>query len=319
MYALEVLGASPWSARRPLGARPLVVGRATECDLILEQPSISRRHAAFRVHEGRVHVEDLRSRNGTFVDGTRIAGEVAVQVGAVVRLGSHDAVRVTAASVLEASSDPVFAVEDLANGHRIVLGTSPLTIGSDKDCALRLADGPAVVAVVLVQGDEVWLGRDDDMVQVEIDAPFDVLGRELVVRAVDGAPVGTAIDDPTPWPYVAKAVRDAPGGPLAQVRSTENGAVAELVGTNTAVLLYQLVRAWARDAARGVDVEERGWIDDDDVAVGVWGREGPLRQLKVLVCRLRQELREAGLDPWFVEKRRGALRIRVTAADVEGE
>ena len=29
------------------------------------------------------------------------------------------------------------------------------------------------------------------------------------------------------------------------------------------------------------------------------------------------ELREAGFDPWFVEKRRGALRMRVLEAQVD--
>ena len=41
------------------------------------------------------------------------------------------------------------------------------------------------------------------------------------------------------------------------------------------------------------------------------------RPIKVLLCRLRGELKESGFDPWFFEKRRGALRIRVLDAEIE--
>jgi hypothetical protein len=44
---------------------------------------------------------------------------------------------------------------------------------------------------------------------------------------------------------------------------------------------------------------------------GVWGRgRKTANHLNVLVHRLRGQLEEAGFDPWFVEKRRGGIRIR---------
>jgi len=65
----------------------LTVGTEASCDLVLADPAVSRRHVSFTTSEGRVRVRDLGSRNGTFVDGTRMV-EGDVRVGAVLRVGN---------------------------------------------------------------------------------------------------------------------------------------------------------------------------------------------------------------------------------------
>lgn len=65
------------------------VGRAVTADLVLDDPSISKSHAAFQ-HEGVLwYVKDARSRNGTYVDGRRLgAGErVEIASGAQITFG----------------------------------------------------------------------------------------------------------------------------------------------------------------------------------------------------------------------------------------
>ena len=49
-----------------------VVGRNASCQLSLDDPLVSRRHATFIVHADAVTVEDLGSRNGVSVNGERI-------------------------------------------------------------------------------------------------------------------------------------------------------------------------------------------------------------------------------------------------------
>lgn len=49
-----------------------VCGRAPECDLVVNHRTVSRRHAELQVAGDRINVVDLKSRNGTFVDGERI-------------------------------------------------------------------------------------------------------------------------------------------------------------------------------------------------------------------------------------------------------
>lgn len=66
----------------------LVVGREDQT-LTIEDPEISRRHAAFRLTDGDVvMVEDLGSLNGTFVNGRKIEAPTTLAHGDVVRVGT---------------------------------------------------------------------------------------------------------------------------------------------------------------------------------------------------------------------------------------
>jgi DNA-binding CsgD family transcriptional regulator len=68
-----------------------VVGRGAHADLQLDDESVSRRHALFRVDDDEAPtVEDLGSRNGTYVNDRRIAGRVTLALGDVVALGSAE-------------------------------------------------------------------------------------------------------------------------------------------------------------------------------------------------------------------------------------
>jgi transcriptional regulator with GAF, ATPase, and Fis domain len=49
-----------------------LVGVGPVCDLVLTDPEVSRRHASFHVEHGAVRVTDLRSTNGTWVNGVRV-------------------------------------------------------------------------------------------------------------------------------------------------------------------------------------------------------------------------------------------------------
>jgi adenylate cyclase len=57
------------TARFPLREGRLLVGRAPECDIVIEDDSVSRKHATLAVEGGAVEVEDHGSRNGTMVNG----------------------------------------------------------------------------------------------------------------------------------------------------------------------------------------------------------------------------------------------------------
>ena len=58
--------------RHPLHEGEISVGRAPECSIVLSDPTVSRKHARLVVTDGRVWVEDLGSKNGTFVDDRQI-------------------------------------------------------------------------------------------------------------------------------------------------------------------------------------------------------------------------------------------------------
>jgi hypothetical protein len=50
----------------------IVIGRVSDVDLLLLDEKVSRKHAKISTHDGQVVIEDLASRNGTFVNGARI-------------------------------------------------------------------------------------------------------------------------------------------------------------------------------------------------------------------------------------------------------
>ena len=69
-----------------------VVGRGREADVRVGVPEVSRRHARIDVAGGRATVEDLESRNGTFVRGRRIQGATPLADGDEVSFGPEPVV-----------------------------------------------------------------------------------------------------------------------------------------------------------------------------------------------------------------------------------
>ena len=66
------------------------VGRNASCQLALDDPLVSRRHALFEVRGGAVVVEDLGSRNGVIVNGERIVRPHLLAAGDRVLIGSQE-------------------------------------------------------------------------------------------------------------------------------------------------------------------------------------------------------------------------------------
>ena len=66
------------------------VGRNATCQLSLDDPLVSRRHALLTVTDEGVTIEDLQSRNGVLVNGKRIDGRVEIQVGDRILIGAQE-------------------------------------------------------------------------------------------------------------------------------------------------------------------------------------------------------------------------------------
>lgn len=69
----------------PLG---LKIGRGSSADVVLSDSQISRTHCMVRLKENELHVIDLSSTNGTFVDDERISEETVLPVGSTLRVGN---------------------------------------------------------------------------------------------------------------------------------------------------------------------------------------------------------------------------------------
>ena len=65
-----------------------VLGSARDCEIILDDPTISSRHASLKHREGRFFLTDLDSTNGTFLnDGTTTIAREEIKDNDQVRLG----------------------------------------------------------------------------------------------------------------------------------------------------------------------------------------------------------------------------------------
>lgn len=65
-------------------ANEFTVGRDDGCALVLSEPHVSRRHAAFLIKDDKLYLQDTGSANGTFVNDNRV-NVVVLKVGDIVR------------------------------------------------------------------------------------------------------------------------------------------------------------------------------------------------------------------------------------------
>ena len=68
------------------------IGRDPSCSISVDDELVSRAHAVFRRRPGFIEVEDLKSRNGTRVNGVVIRGPTRLSHGDRVRIGPRELV-----------------------------------------------------------------------------------------------------------------------------------------------------------------------------------------------------------------------------------
>lgn len=73
----------------PINAAGLVVGRSSEVDVSIDDVKLSRRHVRLTQQEGRYYVEDLGSRNGTFLNNRRLSSKVVLRHNDLLCVGSQ--------------------------------------------------------------------------------------------------------------------------------------------------------------------------------------------------------------------------------------
>jgi hypothetical protein len=71
----------------PLGAEVLI-GRASTCQLPLDDTFVSSVHARVSAGNGHVSIEDLGSTNGTYVNSQRVHGSAPVRGGDLIQVGN---------------------------------------------------------------------------------------------------------------------------------------------------------------------------------------------------------------------------------------
>jgi len=312
MLRLVVLGPDRTElASCPLGTEPVHVGRRATNQLVLGHRSVSGRHAAFWLQAGEVWVEDLGSRNGTFrANGSRVRQSVRVPAGEPIRLG-HDAWVEVRGDGPHQGADHRVPLVCLVDGEASfpIHGTR-FTIGPDPLADVHVA-GPDEVTLTVHPDGELWLGRLDSERSLPYGEPFEVSGQRFVVRGSPADVSATWDVERERYPYALFATLDAGTGASATLTELGSGRDHTVSAENRAVFLFLLGRQLVADRSDGQPVTHEGWMPDPALATGIWGKAGASRNLNVLVTRVRGEVKTAGFNPWFIEKRRGHTRLQL--------
>ena len=308
----------------------LTVGRHPHNGLVLGDARVSSRHAVVEWTHTGYNVRDLGSRNGTSLNGKRIRGWSAIKEGDVLRFGGGEG---WVAERLVPPPPPMGQqgyLEFIGSGRRVPIDSDRFLIGVGPAADLRVPDwcegaSGRLRAVIYEESDTLWLQPARGIEGVQVDGETWTGGEPLLLSREVEVTLGPTALRVVPAlrgdPVVTTAVRRRPGkrydlslhlafeGPDEGTITIERaGELWQCRTGQRFVLLYLLADA------RGA------WVDDRELRVRLWGaaraREMGRNALHKLIYDTRQMLLDAGIDGWFVEKRRGQTRVRLDAARI---
>ncbi len=283
-------------------AQRCILGRSRACTVRLAEPNVSGEHASLRWVGGTWELQDLHSRNGTFVDARRLApGERApLTVGTVLGLSRMD-------SFVMVDADPPEA-------FAVPLGTGPPVVAQGG--ILALPDPAAPQSMIFLASDGWMIERAGEAAGV---------GDGEIVR-IDGD--AWQLHLPEPLPHTEDSLSAPPGIDNITLRFhvSRDEEYVELVAVHGAgtidlkarahhYTLLMLARARLRDRTQ-TDTRE-GWVLQSDLLTML---RVDANHLLLDIYRLRRQFGEAGIADAarIVERRSGtrALRIGVTRLEI---
>jgi FHA domain len=162
----------------------LEVGRSSDCWLTLEDEISSRVHARFHVDATTCEIEDLGSRNGTFVNGERIAGRRRVHDGDRIRIG-RELMTMLESEIADPTDASVRLRQTLAPGEQAGM---PEVMGQLIDKALKVGkarDAERYSSALLTQLAGIKLPVDHPAARTTVDC---------LVRVAEHTGNGTWLD-----------------------------------------------------------------------------------------------------------------------------
>jgi DNA-binding NtrC family response regulator len=194
-----------------------LVGAAPECDLRLDHPTVSRRHARLEAGPAAARIEDLGSSNGTFVNGRRVERQ-PVEAGDRVTFGrvelvleSVDDSDVESALALPPRAGPAAAAPAAPGSTVGTQGLEGFALDHLPGLVRRLAEG--ATAATLAQPAGAALFAALPCVEVEVRAGEGVLFQARREMEGPGAPVeagGAGLRVYAAFPHARTALLYAP-------------------------------------------------------------------------------------------------------------
>jgi S-DNA-T family DNA segregation ATPase FtsK/SpoIIIE len=247
----------------------LVLGRGSADVVELDDPRVSRRHAALNVSEGTVSVEDLGSRNGTTVDGVLVAGPVGLELGQLLRIGDS-------LLTLVQASDPDAALAE-ADDCTLTYNRPP-----------RLLPPPVEVAITLPEAPRARERRDFPFIAIALPLVFGV-----VAAVVSGSKSFLLFTALSPLMIIGNTVQDRRrGGKQARQEQADYEIALSQLEARTSMALdveQRARRAAHPDAAEALLIAlgprrrlwERRRVDADFLSLRVGMADQPARARRV--------------------------------------
>ncbi len=261
----------------PLSAGDHLIGRAETCAVRLEDQRVSRHHARLTLKDGRAHLHDLGSQNGTRVNDELLKTPYLLSSGDVVTIGSaalvfHMARGALASSgLLDAASFRARADVELERARRYGRPLSAVLVQLDQEP--EAAALQAQLAPLLRRADLATLAK----AQLSVLCPETPReeAEPLVAEWVEalGARAGVAV-----FPDDALDAETLFAGARAAALSAAPAAVA-LAATTVRELHFGAVRVWVADASmsRLYELVER--LAQSPLTVLVHGETGAGKEL----------------------------------------
>ncbi|MCC9606116.1 FHA domain-containing protein [Blastopirellula sp. JC732] len=172
--------------------RKWIIGASSDCDLVVDQQTVSGRHCALERVGGQWFVEDLSSTNGVYVNGERISERRPITRNDLVTLGKNvtlpwpevgdePAAPPVAPPAAQASEQPAPATPPRPYGTKITIGRTPgndVVINhpsvSSKHAILYIEDG-TITLQDLHSSNGTYLGADCERVHEAVVQPSDIV------------------------------------------------------------------------------------------------------------------------------------------------
>ncbi|HEX4335405.1 MAG TPA: FHA domain-containing protein [Polyangiaceae bacterium] len=135
----------------PIRSGEVILGRSSYASIVVNNPLASREHAVVRSAGGGLEVQDLGSKNGTYVNGNRVEGKCSVDEGDLIKIGT-DVLEVAKISVLDPQQLRV-ATEPGRSPTQQLDGDTTVNLGRSLELAETIASAAPVErhAVVAVE------------------------------------------------------------------------------------------------------------------------------------------------------------------------
>jgi hypothetical protein len=286
----------------PLAARH-VIGRAATCDLRLGSPNVSGIHAEIVWSGESWTLQDLGSRNGTFIDDRRLAAGERTEVheGATLAFGLPEH------SYSLVCASPPLLLATASDGTVVVAEDELLCLPAPEACELsifREADGRWVV-----ESETSKRTLDQQELVIAGGLPWRVTLPASIVQTRE-----VQLEREMDVQDIALDFALSRDGEHVSGKLVTRATSFELEFRAHLILLVVLARARLGDAAqRHLPASEHGWVYRDELLREL---DVDLQLLNLWIFRARQQLARTGLRGagQLIERRAGTHQLRIGVA-----